>query len=169
MLTVEQPDGVKLNIMSVHNNTYVVILLERQFNISFDRAGVALDFNKSGSVWAWVAGSQFLINDHHVKSSADLHDDTLTVVFGRPLAAEGSEVEFKDNTPYSGFVAAISWDNGSALSSISFKMAPSFGLELLPYLNSYPTQPLVYSSVILGAGSAFIFIEVRRYRGTRKQ
>ena len=164
MVTVAQNDGVNVNVMSVHNNTYVVILVERDFNASLDRAGVALSFNSSSMIWARIGDQQVLINCHHVESAASLNDGMLTVVFGRPLTSNGSKVAFEDNIPFSGFVKAITWDNGSALGSISFENAPTFGLELLPYINSYPTAPLVYAVVILIAGLGFIFIEARKYR-----
>ncbi len=164
MVTVDQKDGVAVNAMSVHNNTYVIILFQRGLNTSLSRAGVALSFNASSVVWAWVAGKQALINDHHVRSMGSLNDGVLTVVFGRPLASDGPGIAFKDGTPFSGFVKVITWDNGSAFSSISFGGAPAFGLELLPYVESYPKPPLVYSAVILIAGLGFIFLEMRKYR-----
>ncbi len=164
MVTVQQSDGVNVNVMSVHNNTYAVILVERSFNKSLSMAGVALDFNESSMIWAWVGGQQFLVNCHHVESEASVNDGMLTVVFGRPLAAEGSPITLEDNEPFSGFVKVMTWDNGSALGSISFANAPSFGFELLPYIDTYPKAPLVYSAVILVAGLGFIFIEVRKYR-----
>lgn len=165
MLTVEQSGEVEVNLMSVHNNTYVLILIQRALNTSLDKAGVALSFNSSAVVWAWVAGQQELINDHHVRSAVDLHDGMLTVVFGRSLQADSSDIEIKDNTPYSDMVKVISWDNGSSLSSISFEGAPTFGLELIPYFDHYPKLPILYSAVILVAAFGFIITEVRKYRG----
>lgn len=164
MVTVDQEDGVEVNVMSVHNNTYVVILVQRELNTSLSRAGVALSFNMSSVVWAWIAGQQALINDHHVRSMGSLDSNVLTVVFGRPLAPDGSGIAFKDDTPFSDFVKVITWNNGSAFGSISFGSAPTFGLELLPYIDSYPKPPLVYSAVILIAGFGFIFLEMRKYR-----
>lgn len=164
MVTLDQSDGVDVNVMSVHNNTYVAVLIERDFNLSIDKAGVALNFNESSAIWAWVAGQQSLVNDHHVKSMASLNDGMLTVVFGRPLASDGSEIAFKDDTPFSDFVSVITWDNGSALSAISFTNAPTFGLELLPYIDTTPKAPIIYSAVILVAGLGFVFLEARKYR-----
>jgi hypothetical protein len=167
MLTVEQIDGIKINLMSVHNNTYVVILVQREMNTSLNRSGVALDFNASQAVWAWVAGQQILINDIHVESMASLNNETLTVAFGRPIHSNGSGIEFNDETPYSGFVKVVTWDNASELSSISFSRAPTLGLELLPYITPYPTPPLLYSTVILLAGFGFVLLEARKYRSPR--
>ena len=164
MLTIEQGGGININLMSVHNNTYVVILVQRELNTSLGRAGIALSFNSSSAVWANIAGQQSLIGDHHVKSMAALNNGILTVVFGRPLASDGSGIEFKDEAPYSDFVKVVTWDNGFALNSISFDGAPAFGLELLPYINLYPTSPLLYSSAILIAGFGFIMLEVRKHR-----
>lgn len=107
MLTIEQIGGIKINLMSVHNNTYVAILVQREMNTSLSRAGVALDFNASKAVWAWVATRQILINDIHVESMASLKNETLTVVFGRPIHSNGSGIEFKDETPYSAFVRVV--------------------------------------------------------------
>lgn len=168
MVTVQQSDGVDVNVMSVHNNTYAVILVERSFNNSLSMAGVALDFNQSSMIWAWVGGQQVLVNCHHVESNASVNDGMLTVVFGRPLAAEGSPITLEDNEPFSGFVKVMTWDNGSALGSIGFASAPTFGFELLPYIDTYPKAPFVYSAVILVAGLGFIFIEVRKYRRSRE-
>lgn len=164
MVAVVQSDGVNVNVMSVHNNTYVVILVERSYNSSLDRAGVALGFNKSSVIWAWGAGQQYLVNDHHVKSSASLSGGMLTVVFGRPLAANGSEIGFVDNAPFSDFVRVITWDNGAAPSSVNFQGAPEFGFELLPYFDTTPKAPIVYSAVILVAGLGFVFLELKKYR-----
>ena len=155
--------------MSVHNNTYVVILIQRELNTSLSRVGVALTFNASRVVWAWMGGQQSLVNDHHVKSQGSLNNGILTVVFGRPLGAEGAGIEFKDEQPYSDLCKVITWTNGSAPSSISFDIAPTFGLELLPYINNYPTEPLLYSAVILVGGLGFIFLEVRKHREDRKE
>ena len=168
MVTIEQSDGVNVNVMSVHNNTYVVVLVERSFNTSLNRAGVALDFNKSSMVWARVGGQQILVNCHHVESRASVRDGMLTVVFGRPLAANGSEIGFRDGAPFSDFVRVTTWDNGSALSSINLESGPAFGLELLPYIDSYPKAPIVYSAVILIAAFGFILVEARKYRRGRE-
>lgn len=168
MVAVTQSDGVDVNVMSVHNNTYMVVLVERNFNASLSRAGVALDFNMSSMVWAWVAGQQLLVNCHHVKSVASVDGGMLTVVFGRPLAANGSEIGFADGQPFSDFVRVSTWDNGSALGSINLESGPAFGLELLPYIDNYPTAPIAYSAVILAAGLGFVFIETRKYRRGRE-
>ena len=164
MVTIEQKDGVEVNVMSVHNNTYVVILVQRELNTSLSRAGVALSFNMSSVVWAWIAGQQSLISDHHVRSMGLLNNSVLTVVFGRPLGSDGSGIEFKDNTPISDLVKVITWDNGSSLSSIGFEESPAFGLELIPYFDQYPKLPILYSAVILVAAFGFIIMEVRKYK-----
>lgn len=164
MVMVEVSEGVEVNMMSVHNDTYILIMVERALNASIDKIGVALGFNMSRTVWAWVGGQEFLVNDTNVKTMVSLKDQFLTLVFGRGLAYSNSSMEFRVGVPLPDFVSVITWDNGSSLSQISLRDAPTLGLEILPYMDLYPKAPLVYSVIILIAGLGFILAETRKYK-----
>ncbi len=163
MTTVEQQNGPGINLMSVHNDTYFVILVQADLNTSFSQDGVAISF-APGVIWAWVAGRETLVNDSGVQSAANLTSGTLVVTFGKAINANGTGLSVKDDTPYPDFMRVVAWSNGSSLGSISFNSVPPLGFELLHFFDNYPTAPLVYAGVILAAGLGFIVFEARKYR-----
>ncbi len=163
MTSVQQQGGPSINIMSVHNDTFFVILVQTDLNASLDKVGVAISF-APGVIWASVAGKETLVNDSGVISEANLTSGNLVVTFGKAINASGTGLSVKDDTPYPDFVRVVAWSNGSSLSSISFSEASPLGFELLHFIDDHPTAPLIYAGVILAAGIGFILAEVRRYR-----
>lgn len=163
MVMVKGSEGMEVDMMSVHNDTLILIMVEMDINASIDKVGVALSFNTSRVVWAWIGGKEFLVNDHDVKTMMSLKNQTLTLVFARELAYNDSTIQFKVGVPLPNFLSVIAWENGSALSQISFKDAPTLGLELLPYMDLYPKAPIVYSAIILIAGLGFVIDEIRKH------
>lgn len=162
-------DGVEIELMSVHNGTYIVFLLERSFNQSLAMAGVAMFFNgtafdSASAIWGWVAG-QNDSTDASVVSVGDLSSETLTVVFGRSMVpALNSEARLAIGELYAEAVRVTSWNNSTRPTGLDYADVPPMGLELLPNIDLYPTTPIVYSAVILIATLGFILLEVRRYR-----
>lgn len=158
-----------MGLMSVHNETYIVFLIERSFNLSISMVGVSIfingtAFNSASATWGWVGG-QSNSTDPSVESAWNLGGENLTVVFGRPLVpASGSEARFAVGELYDEAVKVTSWNNGTVPASLDFTDVHSMGLELLPPIDLYPKTPLVYSAVILLATLGFILLEARRYR-----
>ncbi len=161
-------DGVKMDLMSVHNGTYLVLMIQRLFNTSLDKAGVSIYLNgtvfkSSTDIWGWV-GDQNNSTDPNVKSAGTLTGGTLMVVFGRPLVlTSGSAARLEIGVAYDDGVKVTSWNNGTAATSLNYDGVESMGLELLPHLDIFPKTPFVYSAVLLVAVVAFILLEVRRY------
>ncbi|MBI4284138.1 MAG: hypothetical protein HY663_06695 [Chloroflexi bacterium] len=169
MLAIEER-GVPLNLMSINNGSFFMIMVQRGLNTSLNQAGVAIrfgaeDFNVSSTVWAWARGRS--LNDSTVETASTLNAGVLTVVLGSSLAASDTGIPLKIGTPYDSFVRITTWNNGSSLGSMDIQGIEPVGLELVPYMDLYPKMPLVYSGVILAAGLGFIFLEVRRYRGQK--
>ncbi len=162
-------DKVEMDLMSVHNGTYLVFLLQRPFNASLNVAGASIFvngtiFNSVNATWGWVGGRNNS-TDPSVKSLGSLSGEELTVVFGRPLVpASSSQALFKVGVAYDGGIKVTSWNNGAAATALNYGGVESMGLELLPHLDIFPRTPFVYSAVILAAAVAFIFLEFRRYR-----
>ncbi|MDV3277188.1 MAG: ATP-dependent Clp protease proteolytic subunit [Nitrososphaerales archaeon] len=163
MTTIEQQNGPSINLMSVHNDTYFVILVQARLNASLGRDGVAISFSP-GVIWAWVAGKETLVNDTGVRSAANLTSGTLVVTFGKTINANGTGLSVKDDTPYPDFIRVLAWSNGSSISSIRFNGASPLGFELLHFFDNYPKAALVYAGVIVAAGIGFIVMEARWYR-----
>lgn len=166
MKTLVQSDGTVVKLMAIHNSTYLVILIERSLNSSLNSAGVVLHFSlqNASTMWEWISGQQILVNDHHVTSAYSLSDGKLTVVFGAPISANGSDVGFRVGVPFPSFLKVITWDNGTVPSSVNFSNVPALGLELLPFPSPHPIRLDVYAIVILTAGLAFIYLEIIKYR-----
>ena len=167
MLTIEQAGGIRVNLMSINNGSYLVIMVQRGLNTSLGMAGVAIrfgaeDFNITTTVWAWARGQS--LNDSSIGTASVLDAGVLTVVLGGRLAAGGPGIPLKIGTPYDSFVRIATWDNGSSLGSVDLQGINPIGLELVPYIDYYPKTPLVYSGVILVAGLSFIFLEVRKHQ-----
>ncbi len=168
MLTVEE-EGHPINLMSIHNETYMLILVKSEVNSSLSNDGVAISFmledsNNSGVVdWIWVAGRGEAVNGSSVHSEGLLNGGELVVVFGGPIASIGEGVGLKVGEPYPDILRVVSWDNGVSPGAINFSEAPPIGLELIPYIDHYPKLPILYSSVILVAAIGFIFMEARKY------
>ena len=162
-------DGVEMGIMSVHNGTYIVFLIERSFNKSIGMAAVGISFNltafdSGNAVWGWVGG-QNNSTDAEVSSAGDLTGEELTAVFGRPIVpALNSEVRFGVGQLYEDAVKVTSWNNGTAPTSLNYEEIPAMGLELLPQIDLFPKAPLIYGAVILVATLGFVLMEARRYR-----
>ena len=170
MVTVEQPNGVEARVMSINNGTYMLLLVQRDLNASIGKAGVAVRFvgdNANGSLvtWAWAGGVSLNITSSG-QSIAAVSGQVLTVVFGSRTAAIGSGLGLSIGKPYDDFVQLVTWDDGSSPGSIGFQNVTAAGLELVPYMDHYPKEPLVYSAVFLAAGFGFVALEMRRY-GTR--
>ncbi len=170
MLTLEE-EGIPLNLMSINNVSFLIIMVQRGLNSSLNAAGVAIrfgaeDFNVSTTIWAWGEGRS--LNGSAIGAVSALDAGTLTVVLGSRISvAGGPGIPLKIGTPYDSFVRIATWSNGSNLGSIDFQGIKPVGLELVPYVDHYPKTPLVYSGVILVAGFGFIFLEVRKYRGRK--
>ncbi len=168
MTDVHSLDEVKMEVMSIHNDSYILILVERPLNVSINEAGVAIAFektvtNSSDIVWAWAA-QQNNSTDPAVVSVGELKDETLTVTFGRHISTQGLLFNLDVGVPYEDGIHIASWSNGTSLSSIDLEAAPGLGLELLPHLDLYPRPPFVYSAVLVGATLTFVLLETRRYR-----
>lgn len=162
-------DGVEMDLMSVHNGTYLVLLVQRSFNNSLNNAGVSLFlngtlFDTSNAVWGWAAG-QNNSTDPDVKSAGVLTGGELAVVFGRLLVlASGFEARLSIGVAYDDAIKVTSWNNGTAATALNYDGVESMGLELLPHLDIFPRTPFVYAAVLLAGALAFIFLEFRRYR-----
>ncbi len=162
-------DAVEMDLMSVHNGTYFVLLVQRSFNTSLSNAGVSLFlngtlFDTSNAIWGWVGG-QNNSTDLDVKSAGVLTGGELTVVFGRPLVpASGFEARLSIGVAYDDAIKVTSWNNGTAASTLNYDGVESMGLELLPHLDIFPRPPFVYATVLLAGALVFIFLEFRRYR-----
>lgn len=163
MTSIQQQIGPDINIMSVHNDTFFVILVQTDLNTSLNRNGIAISF-ASGVIWASVAGREVLVNDSGVLSEANVTSGNLIVTFGKAINASGTGLSVKDDTAYPDFVRVVAWSNGSSLSSISFSGTAPMGFELLHFVDNYPTAPLIYAGVILAAGIGFVVVEARKYR-----
>ena len=92
MVQVNSMDGVSVNVMSVHNDTYVAFLIQRPVNTSVSQVGVgvAIAFegagaNGSDDVWAWMNGSLVLPVDSGVVARSKLGQGDFAIVFGRAL------------------------------------------------------------------------------------
>jgi len=168
MITVEGLDEVPVSVMSVHNETHVLFLLQREVNASSDRVGVLIAFegagvNGSDAVWAWVGGQSVTIpTDPNVESNAALTAGQFVVVFGRAFTSDVG-VSLNVGIPYDDFFKVASWSDGSSLSTIDLENLKHMGLELLPKLDVYPKSPFVYSAVLLVAAFGFIWLESKRY------
>ncbi len=162
-------DGVRMHLLSVHNGTYLVLLIRRAFNASLDKAGVSVRlngtvFNSQTDIWGWVGG-QNNSTDPNVNSEGILTGQTLTVIFGRPLLpTSGSGARLNIGVAYDDAVKITSWNNGTAATTLRYDGIDSMGLELLPHIDLFPKTPFVYSGVLLVALAAFILLEARRYR-----
>ncbi len=168
MSDVRSLDGVEMEVMSIHNDSYIVILVERPFSATADQAGVAIAFestvtNSSDVVWAWVAEKNNS-TDPAVVSMGILTGETLTVTFGRQVSGQGLLFKLEIGVPYEDGVHVASWSNGTALNLLDLEAAPGLGLELLPHLDLYPKAPFAYSAILVGATLTFVFLETRRYR-----
>ncbi len=166
---VQGLDRVMMDLMSVHNGTYLVLMAQRDFNASLNKAGVSIYFNgtvfnSSTGIWGWVGG-QNNSTDTSVKSTGSLAGGVLTVVFGRLLVpAAGSTARLNIGVAYDDGIKITSWNNGTAATRLDYNGVGSMGLELLPYLNIFPKTPFVYATVLLAGAVAFIVLEFRRYR-----
>lgn len=159
-----QTDRGGVALMSVHNDTYFLILTQTEIdNVPANLVGLAIDFNRSAVVWSWVGGSLDVVNDTHVQSTFGSSSNLLTVVFGRPIHSAGAGVRIEDNTPYTDFLRVAFWTNGTGLRGISFEGAPVIGFELLPYINEFPSLPIIYAGTIVVGGLGFILLEMRKY------
>lgn len=162
-------DGVEMELMSVHNGTYIVFLIERSFNLSIGMASIGIFFNGTAfdsgdAVWGWASG-QVNSTDSEVSSSGELNGEELMVVFGRPLVpALNSSVHLGVGQLYDESVKTTSWNNDTAPTSLNYEDLPVMGLELLPPIDLFPKAPIIYSAVILVATLGFVLIEARRYR-----
>lgn len=159
-----QTDRGGVALMSVHNDTYFLILTQTELlNVPVNLVGLAIDFNRSAVVWSWVGGSLSVVNDTHVQSTFGSSSNLLTVVFGRPIHSAGAGVQIEDNTPYTDFLRVAFWTNGTGLKDISFEEAPVIGFELLPYINEFPNLPIIYAGTIVVGGLGFILLEMRKH------
>ena len=162
-------DGVTMDLMSVHNETYLVLLAQRDFSASLNKAGVSIYFNgtvfnSSTDIWGWVGG-QNNSTDPSVKSAGTLTGGVLTVVVGRLLAeAAGSTARLNIGVAYDDGIKVASWNNGTAATQLNYDGVGSMGLELLPHLDIFPRTPFVYATVLLAGAVAFILLEFRRFR-----
>ena len=170
MLQLEQMNISGMTVMSIHNSTHILFLVQRSWDPSVPvaKAGVAMAFegaglNGSDLMWTWQGASGLSSSDPEVVVSAGLERSVLTVVFQRALNVSDSTFFFRVGMPYEGFVKIASWDNGQSASEIDFEELTHSNLELLPQIDSYPKTPLVYSAVILVAAATFILAELRRY------
>ncbi len=166
---VDSLDGVETELLSVHNDTYIVFLFQRSFNLSITMAGVAIFFNGTvfggeDAVWGW-AGGQNGSTDSGVSSAGDLNADELTVVLGRPLVPSvNSKPRLEIGQLYDQSVRATSWNNDTMPTTLNVEELGVMGLELLPPIDLFPKAPLIYSAVILVATLGFVLLEARRYR-----
>jgi len=166
---VEGLDHVTMDLMTVHNGTYLVLLAQRNFNGSLNNAGVSIYFNgtvfnSSTDIWGWVGG-QNNSTDPGVNSTGTLTGGVLTVVFGRLLVpTAGSTARLNIGVAYDDALKVASWNNGTAATRLNYDGVGSMGLELLPRLDIFPKTPLVYAGVLLAGAVAFTLLEFRRYR-----
>jgi hypothetical protein len=169
MLTVEQDGHNPINLMSIHNETYLMILAESEVNSSFSNDGVAISFmseesNRSMAVdWVWVGGRGEAVNGSAVLSVGVLNGSELVVVFGSAISSIGNGIGLKVGEPYNDFMRVLFWDNGVIPTPMELSGAPPIGLELIPYIDHYPKLPILYSVVILISGIGFIIMEARKY------
>ncbi len=169
MMMLEGVDIQPTSVMTVHNETYIVFLIQRVINNSVDRAGALIAFegvgvNKSDVVWAWVGGKNVSPREQGVSSDYALTGGELTVVFGRALNSTTSAIALSVGKPYDDFVKITSWSTGVKLDSIDLDSLVHLNFELLPHLNVYPTAPLGYSALLLAVTLGFVWEESRKYR-----
>jgi hypothetical protein len=169
LIEVEALDETSLHVMSIHNGTYVLILVERDLNNSIEKTGIVVVFahdnmNFSEETWALVSGEVFSTGDSTVNIASTVKDDELIVTFGHKLTSDlNPETTLKVGEPYEDFIKVTSWNDGSGLDSINLENVPAQNFELLPAIDYYPKAPLVYSAVLISAVFLFIFLESRRY------
>lgn len=166
---VEGLDSVTMDLMSVHNGTYIILMAQRDFNASLNNAGVSIYFNgtvfnSSTDIWGWVGG-QNNSTDPSVKSAGTLTGGVLTVVFGRLMVpAAGPTARLNIGVAYDDGLKVASWNNGTTATRLNYDGVEPMGLELLPHLDIFPRTPFVYAVVLLAGAVTFALLEFRRYR-----
>ncbi len=170
MFRLEEMNATEMNIMSIHNSTSILFLIQRAYDASvpFEKAGALVAFegaagNDTDLIWAWEATGGLSTTDAGVFASANLSGSELTIVFGRALNSSGSPFVSTPGTQYEGFVKIASWDNGQPASSVDLEELTHLNLELLPPIDLYPKAPIVYSAVLLIGAMLFVYAEFRRY------
>lgn len=170
MFQLEEMNATEMNIMSIHNSTYLIFLIQRAYGagVPFEKAGALVAFegaagNDTDLVWAWAATGGLYTTDAGVFTSANLSGSELTIVFGRALNSSGSPFAFMPGNQYEEFVKVASWDNGQPASGVDLEELTHLNLELLPPIDLYPKAPIVYSAVLLIGAMVFVYAEFRGY------
>jgi len=168
MLTVDSLDMELMKVMTVHNDTYVLFLIQRSVKTSITDAGALIAFEGAGAkgsdvVWAWVGGESVSPLDLGVRASALLVGNEISITFGRELNSTDSAFAMTVGKQYVDLVKLTSWANGTDPASVDLEKLEHMNMELLPNLDVYPKAPIAYSAILLLAAVGFVWIEFRRY------
>lgn len=169
MMTITSLDMKPMSVMTIHNGTYILFMIQRDLNTSINNTGVLIAFEKAGAnesdvIWAWISGKTFSPSDPTLKTNYSVIDNKLIVVFGRELNSTNTAFQLAIGEQYRDFIKLTSWTNTTNLESINIEELDHINLELLPYLDVYPKSSIIYSIILLLGTIGFLWLEIRRYK-----
>lgn len=160
----------KISVRTLNNGTHVFFLLSWPDSSGpdskkYDGAEITFENEETNSEdhLVWNSGNKII--DNKAISEAKWSDGQWYLLLGRSTSLENG-IEFSSGIREEGFIKFIVWNgsNGESIENIDAEKLTHFDFIMLPYIDTYPKDAYVWSTILVTGAVVFLVVEQRLYK-----